>query len=320
MKPEQEALPFDLRALEIFLAVCEHGTMVAAARTIGLTQPAVSQAIAELEARTGVALLDRSLRPLGLTPPGLMLRHHAASLLSEARQIAPLLRQGAGRLQLVRVGMVDSLQRAVLPALAAELAQRSAQAVFLSGLTASHGPALLTRQIDLFLGVDDLADSAGLERWPLIEEPYVLIGAPGIPPPADIEALRRLGRFVRYTARSRTGTDIERHLRRLRLELAPGQEFDTPYGVTEAVTSGQGWAISTPLCLHEAALAEGRVACHPLPGPGLRRRLTLTARQRELGPATRAIARCARAALADGAVAQLVAAHPWLAGQILIPD
>ncbi len=162
-----EPLPFDLRALEIFLAVCEHGTMVAAARALGLTQPAVSQAVAELEARTGVVLLDRKVRPLGQTQAGLMLRHRAAFLLSEARQIAPLLRHGVDRrLRLIRIGLVDSLTRATLSTLAAALRERAAQAVFLSGLTAVHGSALLTRQVDLFLGVDDLADSAGRERWP----------------------------------------------------------------------------------------------------------------------------------------------------------
>src|ERR1700712_4187567 len=172
MKPGAERLPFDLRALEVFLALCETRTMVAAARRLGLTQPAVSQIIGELETRIGVMLFDRLMRPLALTPSGLVLRDRAVFLLSEARQIGPLLRQGSDtRLLLVRIGLVDSLQRAALPALAADLAERATQAIFLSGLTPSHSTALLTRQIDLSLGVDDLADIQGLERWPLVEEP-----------------------------------------------------------------------------------------------------------------------------------------------------
>ena len=91
MLPRSDALPFDLRALEIFLTVCEAGSMAAAARTLSLTQPAVSQSIADLEARTGTALFDRSVRPLALTPPGGILRQRASALMSEARQIGPLL-------------------------------------------------------------------------------------------------------------------------------------------------------------------------------------------------------------------------------------
>ena len=103
----QDALPFDLRHLEIFLQVCDSGTMVAAARVLGLTQPAVSQAVSELEARAGVALLDRAVRPLALTAAGLVLRPHAAALLAEARQIGPLLRRAeAADLPLLRAGAV----------------------------------------------------------------------------------------------------------------------------------------------------------------------------------------------------------------------
>jgi DNA-binding transcriptional LysR family regulator len=322
MKPGTEKLPFDLRALEVFLILCETKTMVAAARQLGLTQPAVSQVIADLETRIGVILFDRLMRPLALTPSGLMLRERATFLLSEARQIEPLLRQGDTRLLLVRIGLVESLQRAVLPALAADLAERMTQAIFLSGLTAAHSTALLMRQIDLSLGVDDLADIQGLERWPLIEEPYVLLCPAGQAPPESVEQMGELAsrlRFIRYTARSGTGAEIERHLRRLRLELPPGQEFDTPFGVSEAVATGQGWAVSTPLCLHEAAIDPGRVACHRLPGPGLARRLTLIARARELGAVPGCIAGNVRRALKQGCLPRILDADPWLAGQITVP-
>ncbi len=324
MRSGAERLPFDLRVLEIFLALCETRTMVAAARRLGLTQPAISQVIADLENRVGVTLFDRLIRPLALTPSGLVLRDRAAFLLSEARQIGPLLRQGSDtRLLLVRIGLVDSLQRAALPALAADLAGRATQAVFHSGLTASHSTALLTRQIDLSLGVDDLADIQGLERWPLIEEPYMLLCPAGLPPPESVEQMGELAsrlRFIRYTSRSGTGADIERHLRRLRLELPPGLEFDTPYGVSEAVAMGQGWGISTPLCLHEATLEPGRVACHRLPGPGLRRQLTLIARARELGSVPRDIAQGVRRALAQGCLPRMLDGTPWLEGQIILPS
>jgi DNA-binding transcriptional LysR family regulator len=48
MSEKTHNLPFDLRSLEIFLAVCEAGAMAVAARKLGLTQPAVSIAVAEL--------------------------------------------------------------------------------------------------------------------------------------------------------------------------------------------------------------------------------------------------------------------------------
>ena len=84
-------LPFELRSLEVFLSVCDHGTMSAAARALGLTQSAVSQTINDLEQRTKTSLFDREVKPLGLTSSGVVLRQRASALLADAHQIAPLL-------------------------------------------------------------------------------------------------------------------------------------------------------------------------------------------------------------------------------------
>ncbi|APH55959.1 Transcriptional regulator, LysR family [Granulibacter bethesdensis] len=305
-------LPFDLRLLEIFLAVCDAGGMAGAARRLGLSQPAVSQAIAEIEKRTGVALLDRGVRPLSPTPAGVLLRQRGAALLEEARQIAPLLRQvRQRRLALLRIGMVDSLSRAVLGPLAQQLETMADQVMFLSGLTASHASALLTRHLDICLGTDALQDLDGLERWNLFDEPYILALPSGVDLPgglsaaASLTALSERLPLARYSARSRTGIDIERHLRRLQLDLPRHQEFDTPYGVMAMVEQGIAWGMTTPLCIYEARTDLNRIRCLPLPGPSLRRQLTLVARRRELGTVPRSLAQGVRKALEAEAM-------PWL--------
>ncbi|TCK31067.1 DNA-binding transcriptional LysR family regulator [Ancylobacter aquaticus] len=292
--PPADTLPFDLRALEIFLAVCDAGTMAQAARRLGLTQPAISQAVADLERRMGITLFDRSARPLALTAAGGALRQRASALISEARQIAPLLREAEhARLPLLRAGLVDSLSRVLMAPLARALGEKADQVSLLSGLTASHAGALLTRQLDLLVGADDLDEIEGLERWPLLTEPYVLLlpaalAAPGSA--AELETLARTVPLVRFSARSKTGMEVERHLRRLRLDLPRPLEFDTPFGVTSAVAEGAGFAVTTPLCLLEAGLPLDGLACHALPGPGLTRHLTLIARRQELGRLPREIA------------------------------
>ena len=316
------AIPFDLHGLEVFLAVCECGSMAGAARQLGVSQPAVSQVVGEIERRAGVALFDRRMRPLALTASGSILRQSALVLIADARQIMPRLREmQAGRLQLVRIGIVDSLSRTLMQPLSGFMAGRADQTVILSGLTASHAAGLLTRQLDLVMGVDDLEDIEGLDRWPLLEEPYLLVCPSTEPAPAsaaDIAAMAARVRFVRFSARSVTGVEVERHLRRLRLELAPGQEFDAPYGVMAACRNG-GMAMVTPLCLLEAGMELDGLSCHALPGPSLRRRLTLVARRRELGRLPRDLAVAMQAALAaDDGLARLRAALPGLADEIIV--
>ncbi|MDE1570723.1 LysR family transcriptional regulator [Aquabacter sp. P-9] len=311
-----EALPFDLRTLEIFLAVCDVGAMAGAARQLGLTQPAVSQAVADLEAKTGAVLFDRSVRPIGLTPAGGVLRQRASALLSEARQIAPMLRETENsRFPLLRAGLVDSLSRVLAAPLGVRLMGLADEVSVLAGLTSSHASALLTRQLDLLLGVDELEEIAGLERFPIISEPYILLLPAGRPRPARLDDIARLAQdlpMVRFSARSKTGIEVERHFRRLKLDLPRRLEFDTPQGVTEVVARGEGFAVSTPLCILEAGIDMVRLACWPMPGPAFLRGLTLVARRQELGRAPRELAAFCRAELAQRAVPELRAWLPWL--------
>lgn len=310
-----ETIPFDLRTLDIFLAVCDVGSMAGAARQLGLTQPAVSQAVAELEARTGAVLFDRSVRPLGLTPAGGVLRQRASALITEAREIAPLLRETEkSRFPLLRLGLVDSLSRALSAPLGAHLMALADEVSVLAGLTASHAGALLTRQLDLLIGADELEEVEGLERFGILTEPYILLMPEGAPQPARLEDLPTISEtlpFVRYSARSKTGIEVERHLRRLRLDLPRRLEFDTPQGVTSVVLRGEGFAISTPLCCYEALSLSG-LACRPLPGPAALRRLVLVARRQELGRLPRDLAAFCRAELDAQVCPVLRQAMPWL--------
>jgi DNA-binding transcriptional LysR family regulator len=294
--------------LEIFLAVCETGAMSSAARTLGLTQPAVSLAIADLERKLGHELFDRTVRPLAVTVAGGLLRQRAGALIAEARQIGPLLRETEhGRLPLIRVGLVDSLSRVLTAPLASYLGTRADEVSILFGLTASHASDLLTRRLDVFLGVDDLDDWAGLERWQLAKEPYILQLPVGTDAPQTVGALRKLAEklpLIRFSSRSQTGLDIEAHLRRLGLAAGRAFEFDTPYGVTAMVAAGSGFAITTPLCIREAALPDARLVTAPLPGPQISRKLTLVARHRELGRLPRELGEMVRGVLVETGASQ----------------
>lgn len=280
-------LPLDLRALEIFLAVCETGSMSAAANRLKLTQPAVSQAVAELERKTGAELFDRNVRPLAVTVAGGVLRQRASVLIAEAREIPALLRDTKhGKVPSLRVGLVDSLSRLLSVPLATHLRSKANEVAILSGLTATHASDLLTRRLDIFLGVDDLQDVNGLERWEITTEPYLLLLPSGLKrpdTPAKLKALAAEHPFIRFSARSQTGLQIDRHLRRLNIDAPRGLEFDSPHAVAASVALGEGFAIMTPLCIAEAKLTKSKCVSAPLPGPAFSRTLTLVARHRELG-------------------------------------
>ncbi|HEX3512086.1 MAG TPA: LysR family transcriptional regulator, partial [Solirubrobacteraceae bacterium] len=63
-------MPFKRGQLQYFVTVAEEGQMTRAARRLHLAQPALSQAIAQLEAELGVSLLHRHARGVALTAAG----------------------------------------------------------------------------------------------------------------------------------------------------------------------------------------------------------------------------------------------------------
>ena len=73
MRPGSEILDLNLRSLDTFVQIAESGGMSSAARRMKLTQSAVSQIIQSLERARDVELFDRRVRPIALTPSGVIL-------------------------------------------------------------------------------------------------------------------------------------------------------------------------------------------------------------------------------------------------------
>src|SRR6056297_3103365 len=69
-----------LTGLPQFLAVCSTRNLTVAAQSLGVSQPALTQAIGKLAKQLGVPLFDRSTRPLSLTAYGEVLFDYARNL------------------------------------------------------------------------------------------------------------------------------------------------------------------------------------------------------------------------------------------------
>src|ERR1700748_404735 len=82
---------FDERTLNgmgTLAAVVRTGSFAEAARDLGISQPGVSRAIARLESRLGVRLLERSTRSVALTEEGRRLHAQVVPLLAGLEQAA----------------------------------------------------------------------------------------------------------------------------------------------------------------------------------------------------------------------------------------
>ena len=89
-----------LRDLHVFLSAARSGSMAQAAKKLGVSQPTISEAIADLEGTFGVKLLDRTSRGVEPTIFGEALMRRAVAAFDELKQgsldIAFLANSGQG--------------------------------------------------------------------------------------------------------------------------------------------------------------------------------------------------------------------------------
>ncbi|HZS62383.1 MAG TPA: LysR family transcriptional regulator [Gemmatimonadaceae bacterium] len=183
---------FSFRLLRVFVAVAHQESFTRAAAQLGLTQPAVSKSMRDLERRAGVALVERGATGVRLTEPGRVLLAHARTILAEARAADESLNaiRGIGG-GVLRIGASPTIATYLLPALLQRFHTRH-PAVEVSLHTAPSravARALLEREIDIGLIEASVPDDPRLQVASWREDELVVIAAPSHPlaPQSPIE-------------------------------------------------------------------------------------------------------------------------------------
>lgn len=185
----------DARRVLIFRDVARAGSISAAARQLGWTQPAVSQHLNRLERDCGSALLVRGAGGVSLTEAGAGLLQRAdviaAELHAGGEELAALADLRAGRVRLVAF---PSAAATVVPDALAALAERHRDVEI--GLDEQEPPeamaAVLAGDADLALvfGYDGAPQGLGTLAWQrLLVEPVRLVVPLGLERPVDLAAL-----------------------------------------------------------------------------------------------------------------------------------
>jgi DNA-binding transcriptional LysR family regulator len=302
-----------LWGVEVFLAVAEEGAISTAARRLGVSASAVSQQLTGIEAALGAVLLDRSARPMRLTPAGAMFRRHAQAILnSEAAARAELAVADLSGLTTLRLGMIEDFDAEVTPALLTELSGDLRGCRFLLETGASHHlmDELEARALDLIVAAD--ADDDSTDGWrevhPILAEPFVAVTPKG-------RALEGLP-LIQYTARHLMGRQIAGHLSRQNLALSHRFELDSYHAILAMVSAGEGWTILTPLALHHASRFRDLVSVAPLPFAPLERSLSLSARAGVLQDIPGQVARRLRGLVESAVIAPARRDWPWLGDRL----
>ncbi|MEU6068238.1 LysR family transcriptional regulator [Streptomyces sp. NPDC047082] len=265
----------DLGALELLLAVARLGSLGAAARELGITQPAASSRIRSMERQLGVALVDRSPRGSRLTDAGALVTDWARRVVEAAEAFdvgAQALRDR--RDSRLRVAASMTIAEYLLPGwLLALRAERPDTAVsLLAGNSAAVAERLLADEADLGF-VEGLTVPPGLDSAVIAHDRLIVVTAPAHPwarrrqplPATELAAtpliLRERGSGTRQVLDAALGG-----LARPLIELS------STTAVKASAVSGAGPAVLSELAVREE-LAMRRLVSIPVDGALLARDL-----------------------------------------------
>ena len=314
----------ELWSLRIFVEVATTRSMTLAATRLGITQSAVSQAIRKLEGELDSKLIVRGSRPVLLTAEGALLEVEAEPLLRGAARLPERVRSAkTGPMRDVRLGFVDTFASTAGPELVRALTQQAARVVVWSGLAPGLGAALVAHDVDAIVTSDPLYDLDGLRRIALWKEPFVLLlprTGDANPARPSLERLAASMPLIRYSARSHTGSQVERHLRRLGISAERRVEVDGSDALLAMVAAGIGWAITTPLCILQASAHLPGVLPLSLPPPGFNRTLSLVVRDDSPASLVEQLASAAQGVLRETCLPRLRQFTPAFTASIVVGE
>ena len=187
------------RRLAVIASLAEKRNMPAVAREFGITQPAISAALKDLESGLGIPLFERSARGLSPTLAGEIVAFYFKRVLAELRHIVPDIAASEGTLQgSVNVGALPLGRTQVLPLAIASLLAKHPRlhVVTVESPYDALAASLRSGDIDFILGALRTGSAAkDLQQEALFEDRISIITRAGHPltrvASIDFDALRR---------------------------------------------------------------------------------------------------------------------------------
>ncbi|MHC5233370.1 LysR family transcriptional regulator [Brucella sp. LJL56] len=170
---------FDLTDLRLFLAVADAGSITHGAAEVGLSLPAASERLRDMEAVGQVSLLERGRRGVALTEAGEALLHHARVVMWQMADMHTELGLHAKAMRTtIRVAANTAAATEYLPArLAAWMAENPRIDVELKERQSNDiARAVLRGFVEIGI-LSDAAETAGLELVPFAKDQLALITA-----------------------------------------------------------------------------------------------------------------------------------------------
>lgn len=282
----------DLLLMRSLVAVAQHGAITEAARSLGLTQPALSRRIQQLESEIGAPLLERSRKGVALTEMGRLVEQESRVLIERyarlKEQVSAHQRLEAG---VVRIGGGATAIEFVVPPAIAQFQAAHPAIRFRVKEAGSREVEEDVLDERLELGIVTLPTrSSELEVRPIRDDRIVMVAAKShaLAGRRQVTASSLAGRdYIGFEGGSAIRQIIDRTLRELGVEMNVVMELRSIPAMLRMVETTGSLAFVSEL----AVPRRGDVRVVSVRGLQVVRQLALIARRsRALSPAARQFA------------------------------
>ncbi len=258
-----------LRQLRAVDAIAAHRSLLKASKAIGLSQPALTRVLQDVESAIGQPLFERHARGMTPTAVGHAVAASAKRILAEVGRLEEELdRLDSAAEGTVAVGALPVAAVGVMPATLARLkaAYPGLRVRLVQGRTEELLPMLASGELDLVVGrLYEPATPDGFSREPLYEEPIAFLARSGHPL-LQVDGVRNLAGFdlVLPTIGQRIGQEIERLLADLGLERAVALRASS-VGFIREMLHATDCITLMPRIMMAGDVARGTIGVVPLP-------------------------------------------------------
>lgn len=300
------ARKLEMQRLIAFIAICEEGGISAAARRLGIAQPALTVTVKKLESLLGAVLLERDARGIRATPAGRLLLQRAYEIVGAAEAAFLEVRDhGAAPAGEVSLGLPSSVSAVLALPLIEQISVRY--------------PGIRLRLVEMFSGylwngltegeldlgvVFDRGPTAELDCQVMATEDMHLIGVPRrLPasPSIDIADLHGYPLVMPSSLHS-VRSSLEAHAARAGSALNVRMEIDAGRQLIRLIEMGAVFSVLAP-CAVGPEIGAGTLGARRI-SPRLSRQVCLAQRRDRISDAAvRAVAQTieslSRALMAD---------------------
>lgn len=264
----------DIERARLFRDIAQARSVSKGAKLNGISQSAASQHIQDLEEQLGLALLDRTSRPLTVTEGGKLYLDLCRDVLRRQDEFQAALERMKAEVEgTVRIASIYSVGLSEMSQLEEEFSRRYPEAHLEVEYLRPEKvyEAVVTDRADLgLLSYPEATKEVTVLPWRQEEmvvaaSPYHALAAKSEVLPEDLEGLD----FVGFDEDLPIRRDIDRFLREYHVQVNLTLHFDNLQMIKEAVAHGEGVSIM-PARVMEEEVAQGRLVPIPISISSLR--------------------------------------------------